>query len=189
MNKPDMTAERFLPHPYRESRYMYRTGDIAKWLPDGNVMYVDRADQQVKIRGVRIEMNEVRSQLISFPEVEDAVVIVREQASGNKELCAYVVASDKLPSREWRRRLKDKLPEAMIPAYIAAIDAIPLTPNGKVDRRALPEPEFGPWERREAELPRDGMEERVAAIWKEVLGDTAGPIGIHDDFSSLAATP
>lgn len=185
VNKPDMTAERFLPHPYRESRYMYRTGDIAKWLPDGNVMYVDRADQQVKIRGVRIEMNEVRSQLISFPEVEDAVVIVREQASGNKELCAYVVASDKLPSREWRRRLKDKLPEAMIPAYIAAIDAIPLTPNGKVDRRALPEPEFGPWERREAELPRDGMEERVAAIWKEVLGDTAGPIGIHDDFFEL----
>ncbi|MFE9278824.1 amino acid adenylation domain-containing protein [Paenibacillus glucanolyticus] len=185
VNKPDMTAERFLPHPYRESRYMYRTGDIAKWLPDGNVMYVDRADQQVKIRGVRIEMNEVRSQLISLPEVEDAVVIVREQASGDKELCAYVVASDKLPSREWRRRLKDKLPEAMIPAYIAAIDAIPLTPNGKVDRRALPEPEFGPWERREAELPRDGMEERVAAIWKEVLGDTAGPIGIHDDFFEL----
>lgn len=182
MNKPDMTAERFLPHPYREGRFMYRTGDIAKWLPDGNAMYVDRADQQVKIRGVRIEMNEVRSQLISLPEVEDAVVVVRKQASGDKELCAYVVASDKLPSREWRRKLKDKLPEAMIPAYIAAIDAIPLTPNGKVDRRALPEPKSGLREQGMPELPRDGMEERVAAIWEEVLGDTAGPIGIHDDF-------
>ncbi|MGM1047661.1 MAG: amino acid adenylation domain-containing protein [Bacillota bacterium] len=185
VNKPDMTAERFLPHPYREGRFMYRTGDIAKWLPDGNAMYVDRADQQVKIRGVRIEMNEVRSQLMSLPEVEDAVVVVREQASGDKELCAYVVASDKLSSREWRRKLKDKLPEAMIPAYIAAIDAIPLTPNGKVDRRALPEPEFGLRERGKPELPRDGMEERVAAIWEDVLGDTAGPIGIHDDFFEL----
>ncbi|MGE6226487.1 amino acid adenylation domain-containing protein [Paenibacillus chitinolyticus] len=185
VNKPDMTAERFLPHPYREGRFMYRTGDIAKWLPDGNAMYVNRADQQVKIRGVRIEMNEIRSQLISLPEVEDAVVVVREQASGDKELCAYVVASDKLPSREWRRKLKDKLPEAMIPAYIAAIDAIPLTPNGKVDRRALPEPEFGLRERGEPVLPRDGMEERVAAIWEEVLGDTAGPIGVHDDFFEL----
>ncbi|MEY9095024.1 amino acid adenylation domain-containing protein [Paenibacillus sp. RC84] len=185
VNKPDMTAERFLPHPYREGRFMYRSGDIAKWLPDGNAMYVDRADQQVKIRGVRIEMNEVRSQLISLPEVEDAVVVVREQASDDKELCAYVVASDKLPSREWRRKLKDKLPEAMIPAYIAAIDGIPLTPNGKVDRRALPEPEFGLRERGKPELPRDGMEELVAAIWEEVLGDTAGPIGIHDDFFEL----
>ncbi|SEG59360.1 non-ribosomal peptide synthetase [Paenibacillus sp. UNC499MF] len=185
VNKPDMTAERFLPHPYREGCFMYRTGDIAKWLPDGNAMYVDRADQQVKIRGVRIEMNEVRSQLISLPDVEDAVVVVREQASGDKELCAYVVASDKLSSREWRRKLKDKLPEAMIPAYIAAIDAIPLTSNGKVDRRALPEPEFGLRERGIPELPRDGMEERVAAIWQEVLGDTAGPIGIHEDFFEL----
>ncbi|MGG3311069.1 amino acid adenylation domain-containing protein [Paenibacillus lautus] len=182
VNKPDMTAERFLPHPYHEGRFMYRTGDIAKWLPDGNAMYVDRVDQQVKIRGVRIEMNEVRSQLISLPEVEDAVVVAREQASGDKELCAYVVASDKLPSREWRRKLRDKLPEAMIPAYIAAIDAIPLTLNGKVDRRALPEPDFGLRERGKPELPRDGMEERVAAIWEEVLGNTAGPIGIHDDF-------
>lgn len=185
VNKPDMTAERFMPHPYREGHYMYRTGDIAKWLPDGNVMYVDRADQQVKIRGVRIEMNEVRSQLISLPEVEDAVVIVREQVNGDKELCAYVVASDKLLSREWRRKLKDKLPEAMIPAYIAAIDVIPLTPNGKVDRRALPEPEFGLRERGKPVLPRNEMEERVAAIWEIVLGDTAGPIGIHDDFFEL----
>lgn len=185
VNKPNMTAERFLPHPYHEGRFMYRTGDIAKWLPDGNAMYVDRADQQVKIRGVRIEMNEVRSQLISLSEVEDAVVVVYELASGDKELCAYVVASDKLPSREWRRKLKDKLPEAMIPSYIASIDAIPLTPNGKVDRRALPELEFGLRERGNPELPRDGMEERVAAIWGEVLGDKVGPIGIHDDFFEL----
>ncbi|WP_152392877.1 type I polyketide synthase [Paenibacillus guangzhouensis] len=182
VNNPAMTAERFLPHPYREGCFMYRTGDIAKWLSDGNAMYVDRADQQVKIRGVRIEMNEVRSQLIALPEVEDAVVVVREQASGDKELCAYVVASEHLPSGEWRRRLKDKLPEAMIPSYIGTIDAIPLTPNGKVDRCALPEPEFGLRSQGEADQPRDGMEERVAAIWKEVLGDSAAPIGIHDDF-------
>ncbi|WP_068776051.1 non-ribosomal peptide synthetase [Paenibacillus sp. FJAT-26967] len=185
VNKPDMTAERFLPHPYHEGRFMYRTGDIAKWLPDGNVMYVDRADQQVKIRGVRIEMNEVRSQLISLPEVEDAVVVVHEQSNGDKELCAYVVASDKIPSREWRRKLKEKLPEAMIPAYIAAIDAIPMTPNGKVDRSALPELDFGLRERGRPELPRDEMEELLAAIWEEVLGGTAGPIGIHDDFFEL----
>ncbi|GGG69816.1 non-ribosomal peptide synthetase [Paenibacillus radicis (ex Gao et al. 2016)] len=182
VNKPEMTAERFVPHPYSEGRVMYRTGDIAKWLPDGNAMYVDRADQQVKIRGVRIEMNEVRSQLISLPEVEDAVVVVREGTTGDKELCAYVVASEKLPSREWRRKLKDKLPEAMIPAYIASIDVIPLTPNGKVDRRALPEPLFGQREQENTELPRDVMEERISAIWEEVLGESAGTFGIHDDF-------
>ncbi|KOP68255.1 bacitracin synthetase [Bacillus sp. FJAT-18019] len=185
VNKPDMTAERFLPHLYHEGRFMYRTGDIAKWLPDGNVMYVERADQQVKIRGVRIEMNEIQSQLMSLPDVEDVVVVVREQASGDKELCAYVVTSDKLPSREWRRKLKDKLPEAMIPAYITAIDSIPLTPNGKVDRRALPEPAFDFRERGQPELPRDEMEQRVAVVWEEVLGNTAGPIGIHDDFFEL----
>jgi len=185
VNKPDMTAERFLPHPYHEGRFMYRTGDIAKWLPDGNAMYVERVDQQVKIRGVRIEMNEIRSQLMSLPDVEDAVVVVREQASGDKELCAYVVASDKLPSQGWRRKLKDKLPEAMIPAYITTIDSLPLTPNGKVDRRALPEPEIGLRERGQLELPRDEMEERMSVIWEEVLGDTAGPIGIYDDFFEL----
>ncbi|MFF2089443.1 amino acid adenylation domain-containing protein [Paenibacillus sp. NPDC058174] len=185
VNKPEMTAERFVPNPYCEGRVMYRTGDIAKWLPDGNVMYVDRADQQVKIRGVRIEMNEVRSQLMSLSEVEDAVVVVREGASGEKELCAYVVASEKLSSREWRRKLKEKLPEAMIPASIASIDAVPLTPNGKVDRRALPEPEFGQREHGNAELPRDEMEEVIAAIWKEVLGEPAGTIGIHDDFFEI----
>ncbi len=185
VNKPDMTAQCFLPHPYQKGHYMYRTGDIAKWMPDGNVMYVDRADQQVKIRGVRIELNEIRSQLISLPEVEDAVVIVREQPNNDKELCAYVVTSDKLTVREWRRKLKDKLPEAMIPAYIVAIDAIPLTPNGKVDRRTLPEPELGLQERANRDLPRDELEERVAAIWEEVLGNTAGTIGIHDDFFEL----
>lgn len=185
VNKPKMTAERFLPHRYHEGRYMYRTGDIAKWLPDGNAIYVDRVDQQVKIRGVRIEINEVRSKLLSLPGVEDAVVVVREQASGDKELCAYVVASDKHPSREWRRKLKDKLPEAMIPAYITALDALPLTPNGKVDRRALPKPEVGLPERGQPEMPRDGMEERILAIWEEVLGDTSGTVGIHDDFFEL----
>ncbi|WP_081735117.1 non-ribosomal peptide synthetase [Paenibacillus gorillae] len=185
VNKPEMTAERFVRHPYSEGRVMYRTGDIAKWLPDGNVMYVDRADQQVKIRGVRIEMNEIRSQLLSLPEVEDAVVVVREGTNGDKELCAYVVALEKLSSREWRRKLKDKLPEAMIPAYIVSIDEIPLTPNGKVDRRALPEPEFGQREQRSTELPRDELEERIAAIWEEVLGQSAGTFGIHDDFFEI----
>ncbi|MFF2886822.1 amino acid adenylation domain-containing protein [Paenibacillus sp. NPDC057967] len=185
MNNPEMTASRFLPHPEQQGRAMYRTGDIAKWLPDGNAMYVDRADQQIKIRGVRIEMGEIRSQLLTLPEVEDAAVVVRMHEHGEKELCAYVVASDKLPSREWRRKLKDKLPEAMIPAYVVAIDAIPLTPNGKVDRRALPEPEAQTRERSELELPRDEAEERVAAIWSEVLGDTIGPFGIYDDFFEL----
>ncbi|REK76182.1 non-ribosomal peptide synthetase [Paenibacillus paeoniae] len=185
MNKPDMTASRFVPHPEQQGRHLYRTGDIAKWLPDGNAMYVDRVDQQIKIRGVRIEMGEIRSQLLTLPEVEDAVIVVRMRDNGEKELCAYVVASDKLPSREWRRKLKDKLPEAMIPAYIVAIDAIPLTPNGKVDRRALPEPEAGVREHIELELPRDETEEQVAAIWSEVLGDSAGPYSIYDDFFEL----
>lgn len=185
MNKPDMTASRFVPHPDQEGRYLYRTGDIARWLPDGNAMYVDRADQQIKIRGVRIEMGEIRSQLLGLPEVEDAAVVVRVRDNGEKELCAYVVASGSLPSREWRRKLKEKLPEAMVPAYIVAIDAIPLTPNGKVDRRALPEPEAGLRERSELALPRNEMEEQVAAIWGEVLADMAGPFGIDEDFFEL----
>ncbi|RJE90832.1 amino acid adenylation domain-containing protein [Paenibacillus sp. 1011MAR3C5] len=184
-NNSEMTASRFVPHPEQHGRFMYRTGDIAKWLPDGNAMYVDRADQQIKIRGVRIEMGEIRSQLLTLPEVEDAAVVVRVHENGEKELCAYVVSSDKHPSREWRRKLKDKLPEAMIPAYVAAIDAIPLTPNGKVDRRALPEPEAQGRELMELELPRNETEERVAAIWREVLGDATGTFGVFDDFFEL----
>jgi len=185
MNKPEMTASRFVPHPEQEGRYLYRTGDIARWLPDGNAMYVDRADQQIKIRGVRIELGEIRSQLLGLPGVEDAAVVVRMRDNGEKELCAYVVAAGSLSSREWRRKLKDKLPEAMVPAYVVAIDAIPLTPNGKVDRRALPEPEAGLRERSDLSLPRDEMEERVAAIWSEVLADRTGPFGMDEDFFEL----
>ncbi|MBP2000047.1 tyrocidine synthetase-3 [Paenibacillus shirakamiensis] len=186
LNNPDLTSERFIPHPYREGHVMYRTGDIAKWLPDGHAMYVARIDQQVKIRGVRIELNEVRSQLLSLPEIEDAIVVVHMQKDEDKELCAYIVTSGQtLSSREWRMKLKEKLPEAMIPSFLMEMDAIPLTPNGKVDRSALPEPIKGMSTQENKTLPTDEMEQRIAVIWREVLGETIEPIGIYDDFFEL----
>jgi amino acid adenylation domain-containing protein/non-ribosomal peptide synthase protein (TIGR01720 family) len=192
--RPELTAEKFVPHPFSEraGARLYRTGDLARYLADGRVEFLGRRDQQVKLRGYRIELGEIEAVLRSQPGVQDAVVVVQARAGGEKRLVGYVVRAAKAKSmREWRRRqraerkrLSEQLPEYMIPAVIVELRELPLTINGKVDRRALPEPDGArpEWVTR-YEAPRNEVEAKLCRIWAEVLG--LERVGIHDNFFEL----
>ncbi len=142
-NRSELTAETFVPNPFIAGETMYRTGDLAKWLPDGTIEYRGRMDQQVKIRGYRIELGEIEAELMKHPAMKDAVVIAREDANGQKFLCAYIVAEQELGVQEVKALLAQELPSYMVPAYVVQMEKLPLTVNGKIDRRELPEPEGG----------------------------------------------
>ena len=191
--RPDLTADKFVPHPFAELRgepgaRLYRTGDLARYLPDGRVEFLGRIDHQVKVRGYRIELGDIEAALDQHPAIGQAVVVAREETPGNKRLAAYIVLAQGVekgqgPSvSDLRAYLKEKLPEYMIPALYTFLDAMPLTPNGKVDRRALPAPDKAS-AAREYVAPRDEKEEALAAIWAEVLG--VDRVGINDDFFEL----
>ncbi|MGM1050705.1 MAG: amino acid adenylation domain-containing protein, partial [Bacillota bacterium] len=159
----------------------YSTGDLGRLLLDGSVEFLGRIDHQVKIRGYRIELGEIESQLLELKGVKEAVVIAREDNSGDKYLRAYIVAEDEITANEMRKWLSENLPDYMIPSYFVRLEVLPLTPNGKVDRRALPAPEGGA----DAEYvaPRTTTEEILARIWAEVLG--VKRVGVHDNFFNL----
>ena len=184
-NLPESTAERFLGNPFQMGR-IYRTGDVARYRQDGNVECLGRVDQQVKLRGHRIELAEIEAVLGKHPGVRETAVTVWERAPGDARLVAYVTAgaAGKPTSRALRRHLQERLPAPMVPAAFVSLEALPLTPSGKLDRRALPPPEGEAgteacaWAR-----PRDALELRIAQVWEEVLG--TGPVGIHDDFFDL----
>nr|WP_233567733.1 condensation domain-containing protein [Cohnella faecalis] len=162
---------------------MYRTGDLARWLPDGNIEYLGRIDEQVKVRGHRIELGEVESALRSHESVKEATVIARKDEEGSAYLCAYFVANGNLGAAELRKHLLEMLPQYMIPSFFVRVEQMPLTPNGKLDRKALPSPE-GTLERGTVyEAPRNALEETLANIWQGVLGVSA--IGITDNFFEL----
>ncbi|HEX2077439.1 MAG TPA: amino acid adenylation domain-containing protein, partial [Longimicrobium sp.] len=180
----EKTRAAFVPNPFPElgGGRMYRTGDRARWLPDGNLEFLGRVDDQVKIRGFRIEPGEIEAALRGHPSVRDAVVVVREDAPGGRRLVGYVAAAPGAVSpAALRVHLRERLPEHMVPAAFAVLDALPLTPGGKVDRRALPAPEHGDGEAYLA--PRTPVEEVLAGIWAEVL--RAPRVGVHDDFFAL----
>ena len=139
LKRPDLTKNRFIPHPFKEGERIYRTGDLVRYLPDGNLEYVGRIDHQVKIRGFRIELGEIEAILQRHTLVNEAIVMVREDYPGDPRLIAYVVGDG--DAQKWRDYLKDQLPNYMIPAYFVGLNAFPLTPNGKIDRKALPAPE------------------------------------------------
>jgi amino acid adenylation domain-containing protein len=184
LNRPDLTAEKFIPDPFSTApgARMYRTGDLARYRPDGNIEFLGRADHQVKIRGFRIELGEIEAVLGQHPAVREAVVLAREDAPGEKRLVAYVVADS--TADELRRFLKDKLPAYMVPAVVVLLEALPVTPNGKVDRRALPAPDRSRPELEKAFVaPRDDLELQLAHIWEEVLG--VRPVGVRDNFFEL----
>ncbi|MDP4147651.1 MAG: amino acid adenylation domain-containing protein, partial [Bacillota bacterium] len=140
LNRPELIAEKFVSNPYESGERMYKTGDLARWLPDGNIEFIGRIDHQIKIRGFRIELGEIESQLLKHEDIKEAVVIDREDKEGNKYLCAYVVSDKEITVTELREHLSKELPDYMIPAYFMQLENIPLTPNGKIDRKALPEP-------------------------------------------------
>ncbi len=164
---------------------LYRTGDLCRWLPDGNIQFLDRIDKQVKIRGFRIELKEIEAQLTALPQVKDAVVITRRDQQVEKYLCAYVVPQKGTTpdTAGLKSELSALLPAYMIPSAFAVIDAVPLTANGKVDYKALPKPELDTT--REIVPPRDGVEKQLAGIWASVLGAEAAHIGIDSNFFQM----
>ncbi|HVR99237.1 MAG TPA: amino acid adenylation domain-containing protein, partial [Thermoanaerobaculia bacterium] len=172
LGRPDLTAAAFVPDPFGNGERLYRTGDLCRLLPDGNVEFLGRIDHQVKIRGFRIEPGEVEAALLRHPQVRECAVVVREET-----LAAYVVGTAEPGSL--RAFLDERLPGYMVPAVFVALDALPLTSSGKVDRAALPEPE----RTRQALAPRDVLELRLVRLWEELLG--LEPIGVQDDFFEL----
>ena len=188
VRRPDLTAEKFIPDPFsgEPGARLYKTGDLARYRPDGNIEFLGRSDHQVKIRGFRIELGEIEGTLGQHPAVREAIVQVQEDGSGEKRLVAYVAAEEEArpTANELRGFLKDKLPEHMVPAVFVLLDAFPLTANGKVDRRALPTPEGRRPELDEAFVAcRTPTEELLADIWRQVLG--VERVGIYDNFFQL----
>ena len=177
LNRPDLTAERFLQDPFNGGR-MYRTGDLARWLPDGNIEYLGRNDDQVKLRGVRVELGEIESHLGALDGVAEAVVLVREE-----RLIAWFTAGQPLDIEHLRTQLQAQLPAALVPVAYVQVHALPLTANGKLDRKALPEPDQGALLSREYAAPQGAVETTLAAIWAEVL--QVEQVGRHDHFFEL----
>ncbi|BCR24637.1 non-ribosomal peptide synthetase [Aquipseudomonas alcaligenes] len=178
--RPELTAERFLPDPFGQAgERMYRTGDLVRWREDGTLDYLGRVDHQVKIRGFRIELGEIESQLLALDGVQEAAVIARETPTG-KQLVGYVVARDNTDANALRSELAKILPDYMVPAQIIALEKLPLTPAGKLDRAALPEPT---WQSQDYEAPQTDNEHILAAIWADVLG--VERVGRQDHFFEL----
>jgi amino acid adenylation domain-containing protein len=186
LNRPELTAEKFVPHPFRSGARLYRTGDRARLLVDGNIEFLGRLDEQVKIRGFRIEPGEIEAVLSQHPAVRGTAIVPWDDPSGNKQLVAYVVpARDQTLGAEGLQSfLRDKLPPHMVPSVYIMLDHLPLSPSGKVDRRALPIPENREQRGVKTFVPaRSAVEEILADIWSQVLG--VDRVGIHDDFFSL----
>jgi amino acid adenylation domain-containing protein/non-ribosomal peptide synthase protein (TIGR01720 family) len=184
LRRPDLTAEKFVPDPFsgEPGARMYRTADLVRYMPDGDMDFLGRLDHQVKIRGLRIELGEIETVLGQYPLVREAAVLVREDVPGDKRLVAYLVPAGEAPAvEELRMFLKERLPEYMVPAAFVSLPALPLTPNGKVDRRALPAPE---WKEAEAYVaPRTSTEELLAGIWSEIL--KIDRVGVRSGFFEL----
>jgi amino acid adenylation domain-containing protein len=184
LNNPELSAEKFIPHPFIPGGRMYKTGDLGKWLADGNIEFTGRKDNQVKIRGYRIEMGEIENALQSHPDVESAVVIARPNQHGDKEIVAYVISKGTINVPEIRSYMSKTLPTYMLPAYFVQLDSLPLTHNGKLDKRKLPDPkDAGMAGGVEYVAPRNEIEEKLVSIWQEILGKER--IGVKDNFFEL----
>jgi amino acid adenylation domain-containing protein len=184
LKRPDLTAQRFVPDPFHGGR-MYRSGDLARRLDNGELEYLGRIDQQVKIRGFRVELGEIEAAIAQHPAVRQVAVIAREDTPGEKKLVAYLIAGTPPPTliADLREALRARLPEYMVPAHFLYLDALPLTPNGKLDRKALPAPEHQRAEPREIVDPRSSSEALVVAVFNEVLDRS--DIGVLDNFFDL----
>jgi len=183
LNRPEITAAKFIESPFKRGERLYKTGDMVRYLPDGNIEFIGRTDFQVKIRGFRVELGEIESALQKCDGVRECIVIARED-DGDKRLVAYLVASreQKPAVASVRSSLKQQLPEYMVPADYVYMDRLPLTPNGKVDRRALPAPELS-GSAEQVAGPRTEAERKLSMIWEQILGKR--PVGIHDNFFEL----
>jgi amino acid adenylation domain-containing protein len=187
LGRAALTAERFVPDPFRRGERMYATGDLARWLPSGDLEYLGRADGQVKVRGFRVELGEIEAALGELPAVAQAAVVAREDRPGERSLAAYVVAPAGQPAPDVAlllAHLRERLPDYMVPASFTILPALPLTPNGKLDVKALPAPEGERPDLAAAYAPPQSELERViAGIWQEAL--RLDRVGIHDNFFDL----
>jgi acyl carrier protein len=188
LHRPELTAEKFICNPFsaEPGARLYKTGDLGRYLPDGNIEFLGRIDDQIKVRGFRIELGEIESVLSQHSSVKEAVVILREDEQGDNRLVGYVVASQEpaTTTSELRGFLQRKLPEYMVPSAFVFLDSLPVNPNGKIDRRALPAPDRS---RPELETtfvaPQTVAEEILAEIWSDVLG--IEKVGVHDNFFDI----
>jgi tyrocidine synthetase-3 len=179
ISSAEQTASRLIPHPNNPGELLYRTGDLARWLPDGNMEFLGRIDEQVKIRGYRIELGEIEHHLTSHPGIEASVVVAREK-DGSKYLVGYYVSAEALPAADMQNYLSDYLPEYMVPAIYVHLAGTPLTLNGKIDRKALPDPEFKAGG--DYVAPGNEVEEKLAEIWSQVLQVDKGTLSINKSF-------
>lgn len=183
LNKAELTAEKFVPNPFGRGGRLYKTGDIGRWMPDGELEIRGRKDDQVKIRGYRIEPGEIESLILAHPTVKQAVVTVRLRESGDKYLAAYYVSDQELSAAELRSSLRERLPEYMVPSFFVKLIALPLTANGKLDRKALPEP--GSAIKEEVEVPITQLQRDLVRIWAEILELEEQKIGININFFDI----
>jgi amino acid adenylation domain-containing protein/non-ribosomal peptide synthase protein (TIGR01720 family) len=184
LNRTELTKEKFVLNPFVENDRLYRTGDLARWLPNGNIEFLDRIDSQVKLRGFRIELGEIESQLLNHEEIREAVVISKEYEDGEKYLCAYIVSDHDFGISEMREYLSRELPDYMIPQYFVKLKELPLTSNGKINRKELPEPHgIGLETNIEYIAPTNAIEKILVEIWEEVLGRNR--IGVNENFFEI----
>lgn len=186
LNQSPSTTEAFIPHPFDldSQKSLYRTGDLAKYNPDGNIEFVGRVNNQVKIRGFRIELAEIEANINQYSDIAETIVLARENHQGDKYLTAYIIPQNSPPKiKQLRQFLDTKLPDYMIPSAYVFLDSFPLTPNGKIDKKALPEPDFAINREEQFVPPRSEIEIKLAQIWQEVLG--LKKVGINDNFFDL----
>ena len=185
LNRAELTAERFVSNPFLAGDRLYKTGDLARYLPDGNIEFLGRTDFQVKLRGFRIELGEIEAQLAEYPGVREAVVVALEDVAGEKRLVAYYTAdtSAEVSVEALRAHLLSLLPEYMVPAAYVQLESLPLTSNGKLDRKALPAPDGGAYASRAYEAPVGEVELTIAALWRELLN--VERVGRNDNFFEL----
>lgn len=190
-NNPEFTAQKFIPNPFAKGETLYCSGDLARWLPGGNMEFLGRIDHQVKLRGLRIELGEIENLLLKLKEIKEAVVVARRRTRGaeiedentSDFLCAYIVADSSMETSKLKEYLSWTLPSYMIPEYFVPLEKIPLNPHGKLDHNALPQPEIKGSQQYVA--PRDGVERKLLPIWGEILGIEKSTIGIDGNFFEL----
>lgn len=182
-NNLELTHERFVPNPFVPGTRIYKTGDLARWTKEGTIEFLGRLDHQVKIRGFRIELGEVENSLLNHPAVSEAIVVAKTDEKGSHYLCAYFTAAVELTNRNLREHIGKQLPDYMIPSYFMQLLDMPLTPNGKIDRKALPDPDVSHGRSTDDAGPRTELEQAVAEVWQAVL--QVDRIGIHDNFFEL----
>ncbi|SMO83546.1 amino acid adenylation domain-containing protein [Chryseobacterium rhizoplanae] len=182
LKREDLTSEKFLADPFTQGQKMYKTGDIARWMPDGTILFRGRRDDQVKIRGYRVELEEIQKVIQSLSGIDHVLIIPRRSEDYGLELAAYFVSQDKIDTVELRMALLETLPDYMVPSYFVSLDKFPLTANGKVDKKALPDPTLLKTESKHT-APRTKLEKSLAVIWEEIL--EYENIGVYDDFFTI----